>query len=394
MTTQRPSIPCLLFILCFLSPSVALAAEPIPQNPNIFNKIFHAVSGYYKSLNFISKTKDTEEGLFGALQRLRVEVESKFTDNLSMNLVYDHEALFNDFANTGDFSLIRQEDLGDLSFWDTDKVISDTDHVYERHLLNRAFLTFQSERSRWIVGKQLIDWGRMRGYSPLDIFNPPSPTDLEPEERIGFDALNAEWFFGAAGSLNFIFGPGHDSQETSFGLKVAQKVGTYDVNILIAKKEKDKTVGVGFDGYIKNAGFRGEFSYTKSGDEHYPRAAIGMDYNFPHQIYAFLEYFYNGAANGNYDTYVDSLVEQRHRLSLEKHLLSLLLTHDLTPLVKLKGFLVYDVVGESVFFNPEVRYNIKENLDAACGAQLYAESQGSEFENSQNLYYVEVKYFF
>lgn len=384
----------LLLILCFLSPSIALAAQPVAQDPSVFNKIFHAVSGYYKSLNFFSQTKDTEEGLFGALQRLRLEIESRFTDHISMNLVYDHEALFNDFANTGDFSLIRQEELGDLSFLDTDKVLSDTNHVYERHLLNRAFLTFQSDRSRWILGKQLIDWGRMRGYSPLDIFNPPSPTDIEPEERIGFDALNTEWFWGSGKSLNFIYGPGHDEQETSFGLKYAQKIGTYDANILVAKKGKDRVAGFGFDGYIKSAGLRGEFSYTKNGDERYPRAAIGMDYNFPHQIYAFFEYFYNGAANGNYDDYVDSLIEQRHRLSLEKHLLSLLLSHDLTPLIKLKGFLVYDVVGESVFLNPEVRYNIKENLDAACGAHIYGESRDSEFENSQNLYYVEVKYFF
>ncbi len=352
------------------------------------------VSGSYKSLTFFSKTKETAEGLFGALNRLRLEIASKITDNISYDIVYDHEALFNDFANTSDFSLIRQEELSRLGLLDTDKVISDTDHLYERHLLHRVFLAFRSEHSRWVIGKQLIDWGRMRGYSPLDIFNPPSPTDIEPEERIGFDALTVEYFTGPTNSFQFIYGPGRDTQETSFGVKYTQKIGTYDWSLVAAKKEKDKTIGIGFDGYIKGAGFRGEFSYTKNGPERYPRAALGLDYNFPHETYAFFEYFYNGAANGNHEAFTDSLIESRRRLSLEKHLLSLLATHELTPLVKLKGFLVYDVAGESIFFNPEVRYNIKENLDTACGAHLYSESRGSEFEDSQNLYYVEVKYFF
>ena len=392
---KKFTFACLIFSL--MTATVFAETPPPPELNNrdsLISKTLDAFSGYYKILTAFSKSTTTKEGIYFALQRLRLQFNPKLGKNLELNLVYDHEFLLNDFSHTPQFDLIRQKDQKNFAFFDADKVISDTDHFYEDHLLFRGYLKFESPHSRWTFGKQLIDWGRMRFYSPLDIFNPPIPTDLEADERVGFDALNIELSSDNFSGLNLIYGPGREEDEQSFGLRLFKKIKTYDTFFIAAKHEEEKILGFGFDGYLLNAGLRGEFSYTKDGKERYPRAALGVDYNFPNQIYVDLEYFYNGAANGDFGAFSTSLVEQRQRLSLKKDLISAMVTYEITPLLKCKGLAIYDIIGKSAFLNPELRYNIRKDLDVACGAQFFFETPDSEFQDSNNVYYLELKYFF
>jgi hypothetical protein len=356
-----------------------------------FKDIF---SGYYKVLPTFTKSSSTKENISAVLQRLRLEFKPQLTKNIKLFVTYDHELLLNDFSQNPDFALIRQDNQKDLAWWDADQVISDTKHVYEQQLLFRCYLQFESEKSRIAFGKQLIDWGRLRFYSPLDLFNPPNPSDIEADERTGFDALNIELFGDNFTSLNLIYGPGHTSDEDSYALRLYKKIFSYDTFFIVAKHLKEKTIGLGFDGYLKKAGFRGEFTFTKLGQERYPRAALGLDYSFSAKTSGLAEYFYNGAANGDYAVFSTSLLDQRQKLSLKKQLLSLSLTHEITPLFKFKWAAIYDIVGKSVFLNPELRYNITENTDAAIGAQFFAKNDNSEFQDKHNMYYAEVKLFF
>lgn len=386
-----------IFIPFFLKTAATFAADDQPKSNDrnsIISKTLDIFSGYYKILATFSKSNTTKENIAGVLQRLRLELNPKLTKNLTLDLVYDHELLLNDFSNTSDFGLIRQNNQKNFAFLDLDKVISDTDHVYERHLLHRAYLKYESGHSRWTLGKQLIDWGRLRFYSALDLFNQPLPSNIEADERLGFDALNVELFSDNFSGINLIYGPGRNDDKNSYGLKLYKKIKTYDTFLIAAKHEEDKIMGLGFDGYLLDAGLRGEFTYTKSGKERYPRAGIGLDYSFTPKTTVTLEYFYNGAANGDFGAFSTSLIESRKRLSLQKHLVSGMASYDVTPLLKFKALGIFDIIGKSAFLNPELRYNITENFDAAIGAQCFIESEGSEFQDQNNVYYAELKYFF
>lgn len=357
-------------------------------------KALKEISGYYKNLAAFSKTTSTKESFYYILQRLRLEFKPKITEQLQLDLVYDHELLLNDFSGTSDFSLIRQKNQKNLNFFDADRVISDTEHAYERHLLYRAYLKYETPNSRWTFGKQLIDWGRMRFYSPLDIFNPPLPSDIESDERNGFDALNIELFNDEFCNVNAIYGPGRDDIKDSIGLKLQKTINTYDVSLVALKHGKEKIAGFGFDGYLFDASLRGEFTYTDNSTDRYPRAALGIDLGIGKKTNVVMEYFYNGAANSDYSAFSSSILESTKRLSLKKQLLSLLFSRELTPLLKFRLSGIYDVAGKSLFLNPEFRYNIFENFDVAAGSQLFSESKGSEFEDYNNLYYIEAKLFF
>ena len=373
----------LVAVLLFLSTATA-HATPINE----------VLSGYYKILSAFTRSSATKEGIFYALQRLRLEFTPKLTKNLEFNLTYDHELMLNDFSRASDFSTVRQKNQRSLAWFDADQVITDTGHVYEKQLLHRAFLKFESPHSRVTFGKQLIDWGKMRFYSPLDLFNQPLPSDIEADERVGFDALNVELFSDNFSGLNILYGPGRTNSQDSYGIKFNKKLGTYDTTLIAAKHLKEKVLGFGFDGYLWNTGLRGEFTYTKTGKERYPRASIGIDHTFSSETNVLLEYFYNGAANGNYSAFSGSILESRKRLSLRKNLVSASVSRKITPLFKCLLAAIYDINGKSAFVNPELSYNIKENIDAKVGAQLYAETPGSEFQDSNNLYYCEFKLYF
>ena len=98
------------------------------------------------------------------------------------------------FSNTPDFEFIRSREQKNTSSWDADVTSVDNDHVYLRHALFRAYAKYYSPNLQVTLGKQGIDWGVMRFYSPNDIFNTVGPIDLEREERVGVDAINCQLF--------------------------------------------------------------------------------------------------------------------------------------------------------------------------------------------------------
>lgn len=369
--------------------------EPIEPaaTQSLWQRLSQDIGGYYKLLPTYSWTRDTDKAYYAILQRLRLEYSPQLTERLGLNLVYDHELLVHDFRNSEDFSLVKQNNQKNLAFWDADQTISDTEHIYERQLLYRAYLRYEFENSRLIAGKQLIDWGRMRFYSPADLFNQPLPSNIEADERTGFDAFYYEAFHDDWG-WSAIFGPQRNSRKTSFGLRLNRKIGTYDTFVMATKYEKEKVAGFGWDGYAGDAGFRGEVTYTREGERNYPRIAIGTDYSFTRKLYALVEYFYNGAARENITEFLSNLKMAQRLLSVRKNLLSFLVTYEITPLFKAKWATIFDPQGKSAFFNPELRYNVLRNVDLACGAQIFAKSPEGEFSDYKNLYYAELKIYF
>lgn len=353
------------------------------------------ISGYYKNILAFTKSLYTKEGIFADTNRLRLEFKKEIAP-WQFDFAFDNEAIINDFSNTSDFSFIRSKIQDNLTAVDLDKVSVDNEHLYVKHSVYRAYIKYYKPEFQAVLGKQSVDWGRLRFYSPADLFNSAGPLDLEPDERIGIDAFNLNFSPKDFSGLNLIFAPDNDSGEASFGAKLYHKVSTYDCAFFAASIRKDKTAGFLFDGYIKDAGFRGEFTYTKQDDKrNFLRTSLAIDYNFFAKLYFLIEHFFNGGADDNDTTALSSSYRaSRKILSLKKHLTSINTSYELTPLVKIDNSVVYDWEGKSVFVSPQIRYNIWKDFDVSCGAQLFYGRANSEFGDSNHLYYLEVKKYF
>lgn len=377
----------IIFFIIFLTKLSLLSAED--------NEKSNPFSGYYKNLFITSKTTSTDEVFFADINRLRLQFSKNLTKTISIFLAVDNEAIINDFSNTPDFDVIRQENQKNLAFWDADKVSADKKHIYVRHSLYRGYLKYYSSSFQAILGKQAIDWSRMRFYHPFDLFNPISPLDIEKDEKIGVDAVNLEFYPAALSSISFIFAPNKNLGKESFGLRLVKKIHNYDLSFIAAESRKDKILGFGFDGYIKEAGFRGEASFTKKDNKkEFARVVIGFDHNFTPKLYAVAEYFYNGGAEKDVSEFINSFEFSRQALTIRKHILGTGIEYELSGITKLANYLFYDFEGKSIFVNPEFRYNIFTNLDLSAGIQFFSGSNSSEFGSYKNTYYVQAKYFF
>ncbi len=362
-----------------------------------------SISGYYKNTTATTKSNVNNNRYFGSINRLRLELKKSIA-SWQFNLTLDNEGLIHDFRNEPDFAFVETRTQNPTAKLDWDQVSVDKKHLYIKHTIHRAFIKYYNPKLQAIVGKQAVDWGKMRFYSPLDIFNAIRPTDIEPDERMGIDAINLNFSPTSFSGLNIVYSQGDDSDTTNMGIKAYGKVSTYDWSFILASANKQRTAGFAFDGYIKDAGFRGEISYAKADfdrDRSYLRTAVGMDYNFPNKVYLLFEQFYNGGHERSFPNLI-SFSNRRYRkiLSLQKHLSSIFISYEATPLIKLHNSIIYDWEGDSVTINPEIKYDVFENVDLTVGAQIYSDKTDSlltsdnEFGVYENAYYFRLKWFF
>lgn len=353
------------------------------------------LSGYYKNIFNYSKTISTKEDYYADTNRLRLQGDYKFNDNLSTCVIYDHMLMPNDFENTPDFDLVRQQQQKFLTAWGTDKIITDQSNFYEKQLIYRAFFKYVNEKTNIVLGKQAIDWSRMKFYHPWDIFNPISPLDIEKDEKIGIDAINADFFPTSLSSINIIYAPYKNNSRAGYGLKLSKKIADYDLSFIASQYRKERIFGIGFDGYIKDAGFRGEITTNKNpASSTFARVSVGMDYNFTPKLYALAEYFYNGGAAENAQSFLNSYELSRQAMTIKKNIAGAGVEYALTGITKLATYLFYDFEGRSIFANPEIRCNATTNLDLILGVQFFNGNSDSEYGNYHNLVYSEVKYYF
>lgn len=354
-----------------------------------------SLSGYYKTIFFSSETIETSESYYLCLHRLRIKFLTN-KDNWQANITFDNEILLNDFSSTSDFDIIRQKDQKRLAFWDLDYVSGDRKHTFIRHLLYRAYLKYNTSCLSLTLGKQAINFSRMRFFSGFYLFNPTNLLDLEKDEQEAVDALNLEYYFSANAFFNLVYIPYKNREKSSSCIRIFKRAGNYDLYFVGGIFKKDELIGFGLDGYIKDAGVRTEITYSYlDNHKNFPRLAIGIDYSPTPHLYLLAEYFYNGGADDNNPLlFLSSYEYVEKTLSLKKHLLSFFLQYKITPLLNLENYLTYDFEGKSVYLNPEIRYNIFTNLDVSLGAQLFWGGKTSEFGNYKNLYYTQLKWFF
>jgi hypothetical protein len=237
----------------------------------------------------------------------------------------------------------------------------------------------------------------MRFYSPIDLFNPVGPIDLERDQREAVDAINVTYAFEEFAGVNLVVVPHSKPERTSAAVRVYKTIGTYDYAFVLGGIKEDTVVGFSFDGYVKSAGFRGEATQTwqENDNRSFTRASVGADYNFNEKFYALLEQFYNGGNEDNDPTALIASLTSAHRIrSLKSNLTSLWVQYHLMPLIDLNHYLIYDWQGNSIVINPELVYNISQNINLTFGIQNFFGNTDSEFGDNEHLYYAQIKWFF
>ena len=236
------------------------------------------------------------------------------------------------------------------------------------------------------IGRQRINWGINTIWNPNDIFNTFSFTDFDYEERPGSDAVRLQYFTGVASSIEFAVKAFTSWENATAGFLWKTNRWEYDFQVLAGIFQQHLVFGGGWEGAIKGAGFKGEFSYfydtrPDSSQRHSFAGAISVDYLFPSRTYLIAGFLYNsnGSITANatelfgYQPSAKNVYPYRYAVFLTfsqpiKEIFSIGLTAIYSP-------------GEShsLFVNPTFTYTISEQWDLSLIGQVAFNRLGNQY---------------
>ena len=77
----------------------------------------------------------------------------------------------------------------DPRYWTLQDEFYESGDLVARHQLYRGTVQWRSPMGDFRLGRQQVNWSTALIWNPMDILNPVSPLQLEPDERVGVDAL-------------------------------------------------------------------------------------------------------------------------------------------------------------------------------------------------------------
>ena len=374
------------------------AAQTLPDNAQA--SWTQQLSGYFKDLASGSRSYLTEEPWGDNLDRMRLTYDAKYSDWFAVHVDYDNEFHAGNLIGLPDFEIVRDRQSAD--WLDAQHVFLNEPNAYWDTSLYRGYVTFHTGDVTWTAGRQRIGWGTAHFFSPMDMFNPISPLQVESDERQGVDA--ALLAFSSPGALrwNVVYAPQDGFRRSTSALRLSRTIHNYDFDAVAARFGQDWTTGLDFAGQLRGAGLRGEITYrwrhpiagvTPISTHDALRVVVGSDYAFANGLYLVGEYFYNQGQpdlQRNNAADLTFLLQYSNEIfTLHRHFISAGASYPLTPLWKLETYVVTDVAGPSAVVLPRLSHNLTANTDLNFGAQLFASSRTAEFHGLSNLAYIE-----
>jgi hypothetical protein len=232
----------------------------------------------------------------------------------------------------------------------------------------------------------------------MDLFNPFAPTDIERDYKVGDDMVSTQVPVHHLGDLEFLYVPRRDPDdhdvewnESSLAGKLHVAAGTTEFDLMAARHFEDHVVGVGGTGYLGNAAWRMDATWTfldeDSNNDDYLSFVANIDYSWvwwQRNFYGLIEFYYNGLGD---DDYIDALtdpdiIERLDRgelFVLGRGYLSAEMQMELHPLVNLFFGVINNLEDPSGIIQPRAVWNFAQDFELTVGANISYGEDGTEF---------------
>ena len=404
---------------------------PTPEIGGFYKNLFSAtdVGDNFKNLNVTDNDFAIDD-----FQRLRLKFDYFLSQTIDLRIHYEIRSVWGEtirIQNKLDNQAPNNAKLNTLinpnsrrRFLDLDSELDRESNFILEHDLDRLQFRLQSEELEFILGRQAVSWGTGLIWNPTDLFSGFAPTEIDRDEKLGVDVVRLIWN-GEQSSLDVIAEPADendsysiDSQSSSLAIRGATHVGEYDISLLSGFVASDWVVGGDFTGYLKNAGFRGEWVYTfADGNDQrdYFRALLSVDYGFQARWdpYLAMEYLFNGLGTSDEGSYLSRLSEpsvqrafQRgNAFNIGQNYLGAISRLTLSALITLQSTTLWNVEDSSIREFLSVTWSLADDIDLLFGGDIglgelgtefggFSEKQaGVEFRNS-NLFFAFLKLYF
>ncbi|MFC1877727.1 hypothetical protein ACFL2E_10730 [Thermodesulfobacteriota bacterium] len=286
----------------------------------------------------------------------------------------------------------------DRRFFNLTRQITEEENYLVYHRLDRLNLTCTLDWGTMRIGRQALTWGDGMLFNPMDLFNPFKPTTVQRDYKTGDDMIYLQFPTGEA-EIQLLYLPRRDpdtgdlqSDQSSYALKYHTPAGFFELDLMAARHYDDDIVGMGATGYLRDAAWRINTTYTRiseeSSQDDFIQIVANMDYAWMwagKNVYGLLEFYYNGLGrNGNYDHIItdSSLMKRLERgelYTIGRYYLAGQVQIELHPLVKLDTLAIVNLYDASGILQPQALWDITSNIQVIVGAQGHWGGGNSEY---------------
>ncbi len=278
------------------------------------------------------------------------------------------------------------------------RVLRREDDYVAYHRLDRLALTLSPEWGTVTAGRQAVTWGNGFLFNPMDLFNPFSPTDIEREYKIGDDMLFAQMPVAAAGNLQMLWVPRRDPadgditwDESSVAAKAHMFYDSFEFDLMAAKHYEEIVFGVGGSGYLGNAAWRTDATWTETDGgrpgRNYPSLVANIDYSWVwwgKNLYGFVEFFYSGVGEDDYgkalsDPQIVSRIGRGELFTLGRSYLAGHIRLEVHPLVNLYMTAIANAADPSGVLQPRMTWDVTDAVRLTAGGNIVWGGAGTEY---------------
>ncbi|MBK7096115.1 MAG: hypothetical protein IPH57_14125 [Saprospiraceae bacterium] len=354
-------------------------------------------SGYLKFLNSTSFA-DLNYMLNDNHLHNRLNFKAYFTDNLTLDLQIRNRLLWGaSLSIPGYKDLIDPDSEINLSAFLIDKP-----GLLLHSKIDRLALNYNYKNWEFKLGRQRLNWGKTWAWNSNDLFNAYNFLDYDYEERPGSDAVSLLYNTGTGSFVQGAYSYGSTFQKSIIALRYQFNIRSYDIQLLAAHYFNDIASGIGWEGNIKNLGFKGEstiFIPEKSGtDKTAVLTSFSVDYFFKNGYGFMISALHN--SNGVKD--IDELTalfsegESLNSRNLMPNKWSLMIqnSYEINPAASCSLSVLYLADIKAFAVLPVFTYSISNDWDFNFIGQLFFMENDNKISNLQNNLVLRFRYSF
>ena len=332
---------------------------------------------------------------FVNLNRVRLKPELVLWENARIDVEYEIDALYSKKNLLFDLSSVStNRQLFDLKWNLINKGNYKVTHYFDRLFFRQDFSWGDIS-----IGRQRIAWGSGRIWNPIDLFNPVNPANFAKIEKDGADVAAFTYFFGNFTDLDIVYNPQKKIENSNAGFRFRTNINQYDLAVVGGYFDKRIVAGWDFAGSLFNAGVRGEgiVSMNKNNiNDNYARFILGTDYQVTPELYALIEYQYNGEGAANKSDYIPLLAKlvKGEILNLSRNYIAVSANYTLSFISSASILLNQNLNDGSGFIVISSLYSISSNLSLTIGTQITYGNSFSEYWYYPHSVYSQVEYYF
>lgn len=348
-------------------------------------------SGSMKNLTVGTRSMVNNDPYLSNLSRLRLAPRYR-RGAWTLDAAYDLELLTGSFLDSPEFLVLN--DAPDPRYWELQNQFYESNDLVARHQLYRGTVQWRSSVGDFRLGRQQVNWSTALIWNPMDILNPVSPLQLEPDERIGVDALLWDTPWGALGRISAVYAPQHEGDQASTAVRAKRFIAGIDASVMTGTFADVTKAGVSGSGSLAGTGWRTEAVWSeRDTEEKYWQAVADLNWSFRNGINLAVEYFYNGLSKEAPDLSRLAAGEPQYA---GHHYTGLLFWQDITPFWQYRVIGIRNANDHSWVFYPRSTWTLPTPAEVyfTVGMQIFGGDDNSEFGRLNTLGLLELQWFF